>query len=89
MAAAAAAVEAGAADARPAIVNTANKVVARSENVIRLPLRSSGYWYDFSVTVKGQADYSRRFAGRLETGQASFSDPAMFGAAIGNQLKIG
>ncbi|CAN5342974.1 phospholipase C, phosphocholine-specific [soil metagenome] len=65
------------------------KVVARSENVIRLPLRTSGYWYDFSVTVKGQADYSRRFAGRLETGQASFSDPAMFGQAIGNQLKIG
>jgi phospholipase C len=64
-------------------------VVARSENVIRLPLRSSGHWYDFSVTVRGQADYSRRFAGRLETGRHSFSDPAMFGPALGDQWRVG
>ncbi len=68
---------------------TAYTVVARSENVVRLPLRSSGYWYDFSVTVRGQADYSRRFAGRLETGQPSFSDPAMFGRALGDQWLAG
>jgi phospholipase C len=63
-------------------------VVARGENVIRLPLSTSGYWYDFSVTVKGQADYSRRFAGRLETGNPSVSDPAMSGPAIGDQLRL-
>ena len=64
-------------------------VVARSEHVIRLPLRSSGGWYDFSIGVLGQADYSRRFAGRLETGAPSFSDPAMFGPAIGDQWRVG
>jgi phospholipase C len=64
-------------------------VVARSENVIRLPLRASGHWYDFSVTVRGQADYSRRFAGRMETGHHSFSDPAMFGPALGDQWRVG
>lgn len=64
-------------------------VVARSENVIRLPLRTSGGWYDFSVAVRGQTDYSRRFAGRLETGQPSFSDPAMFGPALGEQWQVG
>ncbi|MBL7737472.1 MAG: DUF756 domain-containing protein, partial [Chitinophagaceae bacterium] len=38
-------------------------------------LKSSGNWYDFSVT---SADgYLRRFAGRLETGKHSVSDPAM------------
>jgi phospholipase C len=63
-------------------------VVARSEHVIRLPLRASGYWYDFSVTVRGQAGFSRRFAGRLETGQPSFSDPAMFGPALADQLRV-
>ena len=63
-------------------------VVARSENVIRLPLTTSGGWYDFSVTVRGQVDYSRRFAGRLETGLPSFSDPAMFGPALGEQLRV-
>jgi len=64
-------------------------VVARSENVIRLPLRSSGGWYDFTVTVRGLPGFSRRFAGRLETGQPSFSDPAMFGPALADQLRVG
>ena len=63
-------------------------VVARSENVIRLPLRSTGYWYDFTVTVRGLPGFSRRFAGRIETGQPSFSDPAMFGPALADQLRV-
>jgi phospholipase C len=48
------------------------------------PLRN-GPWYDFSVTVQSQRNYSRRFAGRMETGVASFSDPAMEGGAVINQ----
>ena len=64
-------------------------VVARSETVVRRPLSTSGYWYDFSVTVRGTAGYSRRFAGRLETGRPSFSDPAMFGPALGDQWRVG
>ena len=39
---------------------------------------------DFSVKVKELPDYSRRFAGRVETGKDSISDPAMGGVAIGS-----
>jgi phospholipase C len=37
-------------------------------------LSASGGWYDFSVNA---ASFTRRFAGRMETGQSSISDPAM------------
>ena len=55
---------------------------------IRLPLVQSAYWYDFSVRVTGQADYSRRFAGHLETGKPSISDPAMEGQALLNKYQL-
>ena len=33
-------------------------------------------WYDVSVTIDGDPAYLRRFAGHVETGRASVSDPA-------------
>ena len=63
-------------------------VVAHGTTAITLALAASGGWYDFSVRVNGQADWSRRFAGRMETGADSTSDPAMYGAAVGNQYKV-
>lgn len=36
-----------------------------------------GGWYDFTVTMQDDASFSRRFAGRIETNQDSFSDPYM------------
>jgi len=38
-------------------------------------LRESGNWYDF--TIKTKAGFLHRFAGRVETGKHSISDPAM------------
>ena len=38
-------------------------------------LKSSGNWYDFIVKTK--SGFSHRFAGRVETGKHSVSDPAM------------
>ena len=38
---------------------------------------ASAGWYDFSVHVAQQPGYVRRFAGRVETGSDSSSDPAM------------
>ena len=35
----------------------------------------SGNWYDIAITAEG--GFVRRFAGRLETGKDSVSDPAM------------
>jgi phospholipase C len=47
---------------------------------IVLPLQSSHGWYDFSVLSEG-SDAEARYAGRVETGQSSFSDPLMGGMA--------
>jgi len=40
-------------------------------------LSSSGAWYDFVVSCDADANWQRRFAGRVETGKHSVSDPAM------------
>ena len=40
------------------------------------PVASQGNWYDFTVTTP-QGDFRRRFAGRLENGKDTTSDPAM------------
>lgn len=41
------------------------------------PVRDTGNWYDFTVTCSESASFRRRFAGRIETGEDSISDPAM------------
>jgi phospholipase C len=61
-------------------------IAARSETVLRLALFASMNWYDFSLTQRGNAGFARRFAGRLETGAPSVSDPAMAGPALGDQV---
>jgi phospholipase C len=40
-------------------------------------LTDSGRWYDFAVTCDTDPAFYRRFAGRVETGEHSVSDPAM------------
>jgi phospholipase C len=50
-----------------------------------LSLKHSANWYDFTVRVVGLDAYSRRFAGRMETGRHSLSDPEMGGRARGEQ----
>jgi phospholipase C len=52
-------------------------------------LDESAQWYDFTLSVAELPGYSRRFAGRVETGRASWSDPALGGPAMVDQLKIG
>jgi len=44
---------------------------------VRYSLRSSGNWYDFSVSAQGVDGFLRRFSGHLEDGRPSFSDPGM------------
>lgn len=41
------------------------------------PLATSGQWYDFAVTAENHPGFYRRFAGRVETGRHTVSDPAM------------
>jgi phospholipase C len=40
-------------------------------------LAGSGQWYDFAVTCDADPAYYRRFAGRVENGKHTVSDPAM------------
>jgi phospholipase C len=42
-----------------------------------LNLNKSFGWYDFTVLVKGYGHFERRYAGHVETGKASFTDPFM------------
>ena len=53
------------------------KLEKQTSNTIVLNLTKSYGWYDFSVRIKGNADFEKRFAGRVETGKASKSDPLM------------
>ncbi len=53
------------------------QVAAGATESIVMRLSKSFRWYDFSVTVAGAAGFARHYAGRVETGEAGFSDPAM------------
>ena len=64
------------------------RVVARSRSTVRLPLAPSSNWYDFSLRVNGLPGWLRRFAGHLENGLPSISDPAMHGAAQLDQYRV-
>ena len=59
---------------------------AKSKSEQKYSLVSSANWYDFSVILKGIDGYSRRFAGHMETGETSMSDPLLGGTAISEQL---
>jgi phospholipase C len=61
------------------------KVQPGRAHELRRRLRHSGRWYDFSIEVAGAAGFLRRFAGRIENGRDSLSDPALGGLARGDQ----
>ncbi|CAM4329259.1 phospholipase C, phosphocholine-specific [Bordetella tumbae] len=52
-------------------------VAAGASEDIHWDLASSTRWYDFTVTCTALPGWSRRFAGRVETGADGISDPAM------------
>jgi len=49
----------------------------KNEIHIVLDLRKSHGWYDFTVKVAGNATFERRYAGHVETGERSSTDPQM------------
>ena len=59
------------------VAATTVTVVPRGQTRFNWLVSTTGGWYDLSVTVKGSPEYVRRLAGRMETGAASVSDPAM------------
>ncbi|OOQ60305.1 phospholipase C, phosphocholine-specific [Mucilaginibacter pedocola] len=69
------------------IIDNAYKAAPLSRNVFNaarfaplvLNLQKSHGWYDFTIRVKGFANFEKRYAGRVETGRHSFTDPLMGG----------
>ncbi|WP_447725742.1 phosphocholine-specific phospholipase C [Sphingomonas koreensis] len=52
-------------------------VAAQEQTSLRWTLTDSGQWYDFAVRNDSDRLFYRRFAGRVETGAHTVSDPAM------------
>lgn len=48
----------------------------------RWALAATAGWYDLALRIPAEPEYLRRFAGRLETGRDTLSDPAMGGPAL-------
>lgn len=52
-------------------------IAAGETKTIVLDLKKSHQWYDFTLKVEGNEKFSKGYAGRVETGTETFSDPAM------------
>jgi len=53
------------------------KVRGGDNDNLYLDLRNAHGWYDLMITVDTDASFARRFAGHVETGKSSMSDPAL------------
>jgi len=58
----------------PAIEKT---LQPNSKLTVPIELSKQHNWYDFSVTLAGVAQFEKRYAGKVETGAAGFTDPFM------------
>jgi phospholipase C len=58
-------------------VVTKNLAATGSDSTIILNLGKSHHWYDFSIKIKGHDLFESRYAGHIETGESSKTDPAM------------
>ncbi|PWS31110.1 phosphocholine-specific phospholipase C [Pedobacter paludis] len=52
-------------------------ILPKTEEAIVLDLKSSFGWYDFEIKSDANSLFMQRFAGRIETGKESFTDPVM------------
>lgn len=58
--------------------NNLQKIIKpKTEEVLILNLQSSYGWYDFEIKTITNNVFAQRFAGRIETGKESFTDPVM------------
>ena len=59
---------------------TGNKnitITAGNNSSALFNLTKSHQWYDFTVRIKGKTSFEKRYAGHVETGKASYTDPVM------------
>jgi len=55
------------------------RVKAKSKASLKIDLSGNHQWYDFSITVKGNQNFENRYAGKIETGVITQTDPFMGG----------
>lgn len=55
------------------------KIDANSKKTVTLNLQKSKGWYDFKIAIKGKTNYMKHYAGHVETGEVSITDPYMGG----------
>ncbi|WP_316816410.1 phosphocholine-specific phospholipase C [Pedobacter nyackensis] len=63
--------------------NISSKVItlaAKQKSKLILDLKNSASWYDFSIKVNEHPTYIRQYAGHVETGEDSTTDPFMAGS---------
>jgi phospholipase C len=53
------------------------QLAAGEQTALAIPSAKNQGWYDFSVLIKGHDAFEVRYAGRIETGRDSISDPYM------------
>lgn len=58
---------------------TTKQIAANGKASVVLNLSKSHNWYDFSIQLKDNKTFEERFAGRVETGLATKTDPLMGG----------
>jgi phospholipase C len=49
----------------------------KDKGTVVLDLSDSFHWYDVAVKVRGNSLFGKRYAGRVETGRHSKTDPLM------------
>lgn len=57
--------------------SSSKTIVAGGRSSIVLDLVKTFNWYDFSIKINGQSNFEERFAGRVETGLITKTDPLM------------
>lgn len=59
--------------------SAAKKIVVKGgkNDQIVIQTNKSGGWYDFTISIAGNLSFAQRYAGRIETGKHSISDPLM------------
>lgn len=58
---------------------TITKIKKGKSKVLMIDLSKSHNWYDFKIVVDGYSDFEWHYAGHVETGKESFTDPKMGG----------
>jgi len=64
-------------DAAYGAAEISKTIASNQEAAIKVDLTESSGWYDFTVRTDSNERFERTFAGRVETGALSTSDPAM------------